>query len=81
MFTEVSVQNELSMVCIVLGSLIDGSLFTIGFMNYYESHSKNLFSSFFPAKEMNNITSNFRLGFGAFVDKPLAPYIETQPDR
>lgn len=31
------------------------------------------------AKEITNITRNFRLGFGAFVDKPLAPYIETQP--
>lgn len=31
------------------------------------------------AKEMKNITSNFRLGFGGFVDKPRAPYIDTQP--
>lgn len=28
----------------------------------------------FIAKEMKNVTENFRLGFGAFVDKPLAPY-------
>lgn len=32
------------------------------------------------ALEMKNITRNFRLGFGGFVDKPLAPYIDTHPD-
>ncbi|XP_032222767.2 integrin beta-1-A isoform X2 [Nematostella vectensis] len=31
------------------------------------------------ADEMANITTRFRLGFGAFVDKPLAPYIDTYP--
>ncbi|RMX49047.1 hypothetical protein pdam_00024130 [Pocillopora damicornis] len=31
------------------------------------------------AKEMNNITNRFRLGFGGFVDKPVAPYIDTAP--
>lgn len=33
------------------------------------------------AKEMKNITNNFRLGFGGFVDKPRAPYIDTEPNR
>lgn len=33
----------------------------------------------FTAKEMNNITNRFRLGFGGFVDKPVAPYIDTAP--
>ncbi|CAB4031596.1 Hypothetical predicted protein [Paramuricea clavata] len=27
-------------------------------------------------KEMNNITSRFRVGFGTMVDKPVAPYCE-----
>ncbi|XP_031560652.1 integrin beta-1-like isoform X2 [Actinia tenebrosa] len=31
------------------------------------------------AQEMSGITKSFRLGFGAFVDKPLAPYIDTYP--
>ncbi|XP_047111714.1 integrin beta-PS-like [Schistocerca piceifrons] len=29
---------------------------------------------------MNNITSDYRIGFGAFVDKPTAPYIRTHED-
>jgi hypothetical protein len=33
----------------------------------------------FSAQEMSGITKSFRLGFGAFVDKPLAPYIDTFP--
>jgi len=36
---------------------------------------------FLTAKEMKNITTNFRLGFGGFVDKPRAPYIDTEPGR
>lgn len=31
------------------------------------------------ATEMRNITNRFRLGFGGFVDKPVAPYIATEP--
>lgn len=31
------------------------------------------------AEEMNRITSNFRLGFGSFVDKVLMPYVSTVP--
>ena len=31
------------------------------------------------AKTMNKITSNFRLGFGSFVDKVLMPYTSTVP--
>lgn len=34
---------------------------------------------FFTAKEMKEITKRFRLGFGTFVDKPLAPFIDTHP--
>lgn len=30
---------------------------------------------------MKNITSNFRLGFGSFVDKVLMPYVSTVPDK
>lgn len=35
--------------------------------------------SLLTAKEMRNITNRFRLGFGGFVDKPVAPYIATEP--
>lgn len=31
------------------------------------------------AENITKITSNFRLGFGIFVDKPLLPYISTVP--
>lgn len=30
---------------------------------------------------MSNITSNFRLGFGSFVDKVLMPYVSTVPKK
>lgn len=29
---------------------------------------------------MKNLTSNFKLGFGAFVDKVLLPYTSTEPE-
>lgn len=30
---------------------------------------------------MRNITSDFRLGFGSFVDKVLMPYVSTVPKK
>lgn len=33
------------------------------------------------ADEMRSITSNFRLGFGSFVDKVLMPYVSTVPKK
>ena len=30
---------------------------------------------------MKNITNNFRLGFGSFVDKVLMPYVSTVPKK
>lgn len=30
---------------------------------------------------MRNLTSNFRLGFGSFVDKVLMPYVSTVPKK
>lgn len=30
---------------------------------------------------MKRITSNFRLGFGSFVDKVLMPYVSTVPKK
>lgn len=30
---------------------------------------------------MKNITSNFRLGFGSFVDKVVMPYVNTVPKK
>lgn len=33
------------------------------------------------ARRMQNITSNFRLGFGSFVDKVVMPYVSTVPKK
>lgn len=33
------------------------------------------------SETMQNITSNFRLGFGSFVDKVLMPYVSTVPKK
>lgn len=33
------------------------------------------------AVKMRQITSNFRLGFGSFVDKVLMPYVSTVPKK
>lgn len=33
------------------------------------------------ALKMRSITSNFRLGFGSFVDKVLMPYVSTVPKK
>ena len=33
------------------------------------------------ADAMRNLTSNFRLGFGSFVDKVVLPMTLTQPDK
>lgn len=33
------------------------------------------------AEAMNRTTSNLRMGFGAFVDKPLSPYMYISPDE
>ncbi|XP_055494106.1 integrin beta-6 isoform X2 [Leucoraja erinacea] len=31
------------------------------------------------SREMAKLTSNFKLGFGAFVDKPVSPFMKTNP--
>lgn len=33
------------------------------------------------AESMQNITTNFRLGFGSFVDKVVMPYVSTVPKK
>ena len=33
------------------------------------------------AQEMRKLTSNFRLGFGSFVDKVVMPYVSTVPAK
>ena len=33
------------------------------------------------AKKMSNITENFQLGFGSFVDKKTMPYVSTVPEK
>lgn len=33
------------------------------------------------AENMGNITNNFRLGFGSFVDKVVMPYVSTVPEK
>ena len=35
----------------------------------------------YVASTISNITANFQLGFGSFVDKPRVPYISVEPDR
>lgn len=32
------------------------------------------------SKEMSKLTSNFQLGFGSFVEKPVSPFINTVPE-
>lgn len=33
------------------------------------------------ATEMRKLTSNLRIGFGAFVDKPISPYMYISPQE
>lgn len=33
------------------------------------------------AKAMQKLTSNFRIGFGSFIDKVVFPMTNTQPDK
>ena len=37
--------------------------------------------SFLTAREMKQITRDFRLGFGSFVDKTVMPYVSTVPSK
>lgn len=32
-------------------------------------------------RALRNVTSNLRMGFGAFVDKPLSPYMYIYPEE
>lgn len=41
----------------------------------------NYFKFLLTANEMNNITQNFRLGFGSFVDKVVMPYVSMAPNK
>lgn len=31
------------------------------------------------ARSLKNVTQHFNIGFGSFVDKPVAPYISIHP--
>lgn len=53
----------------------------IGTFIEYVLHFRVLFNCIFTAVRIGNITTNYRLGFGAFVDKPIAPYVDITPDR
>jgi len=33
------------------------------------------------ASKMQSLTSNFRIGFGSFVDKVVMPYVSTVPEK
>ncbi|KAM7451541.1 Integrin beta-1 [Porites harrisoni] len=33
------------------------------------------------ADDISNLTSHFRLGLGVFVDKPISPYMDSEPER
>lgn len=36
--------------------------------------------TYYPvADTIRSISTNYQLGFGTFVDKPLAPYVDTRP--
>ncbi|GAV01478.1 hypothetical protein RvY_12184 [Ramazzottius varieornatus] len=48
-------------------------------MRKYQERLSNLTSTL--ASELHNITSNFRLGFGSFVDKPTMPFTDAPTDR
>ena len=39
------------------------------------------FGSVFSAAQMANITRDFRLGYGAFIDKTVMPYIDIHPNK
>jgi hypothetical protein len=41
----------------------------------------NSMSASFSAQSMSEITKNFRLGFGSFVDKKVMPYVSTVPRK
>ena len=32
------------------------------------------------AATVENITTNYQIGFGTFVDKRVAPYVDTHPE-
>ena len=36
---------------------------------------------FLAERNIKNITNNFTLGFGTFVDKRTSPYVDVRPDR
>ena len=40
-----------------------------------------LYMSMYIVETVHNITENFQLGFGSFVDKPRVPYISVEPSR
>ncbi len=47
-------------------------------------HTGMVLISFIPlisAESMSEITSNFRLGFGSFVDKKTMPYVSMIPEK
>lgn len=46
-------------------------------MQPYRQHLSELGANL--ASVMRNLTSNFRLGFGSFVDKVILPMTDTQP--
>lgn len=50
-----------------------------------QSNHSNHFSNhiFFHilADDISNLTSHFRLGLGVFVDKPISPYMDSEPER
>lgn len=35
----------------------------------------------FPAKEISNITTDFRFGFGTAMDKVIGPFVRRDPNQ
>ena len=56
---------------------VDYPIFT--FLTLFLFRSTHLSVVLSTANEMAKVTKSFRLGFGSFVDKPLAPYVDTYP--
>ena len=46
--------------------------------NHFSNHN---FFFYILADDISNLTSHFRLGLGVFVDKPISPYMDSEPER
>ena len=47
----------------------------------HSNHLSNHIFFYILADDISNLTSHFRLGLGVFVDKPISPYMDSEPER